>query len=80
MPNFCTSLINYTNGYKIRGNKICRQFTILLIWISFIGQFIHPVIGDVMGLWTLTGVIVILANCENNFIRVHKCKSGATSK
>ena len=47
--------------------KICRHFR-LLIWISFITQFVHPVGEEDQELnWS----IVNLASCEYNFIRVH---------
>ena len=45
--------------------KFCRQIR-LLIWISFIDQFVHPVGGQGIG------CNVILASCGYQFIRVHK--------
>ena len=38
--------IKYT--WILGQGKNCRQFS-LLTWISFIGQFIHPVGGEEMG-------------------------------
>ena len=43
----------------------------LLIWTSFIGQYVHPVGGYGIGYSWQMGGIVILACCEYYFIRVH---------
>ena len=53
--------------------KIC-QFS-LLLWTSFIGQFVHLIGREVMGYrgWmSWMGGIVILASCEHFFIKVHE--------
>ena len=55
------------NGYKIRRGYIDKGKISLLIWTSFIRQFIHPVEG---GRWVKVDGIVILASCEHHFIRV----------
>ena len=53
-----------------RQGKIFRQL-ILLIWTSFIGQFVHPVIRLRDGVKWVESELVILATCVNHFIRVH---------
>ena len=48
----------------------CRQFR-LLTGTSFIGQFVHTVGGEAMGLRGWKGGIVILPSYVYNFIREH---------
>ena len=62
--NFCC-----LNGYRICGyndGKICRQLR-LLIWTSFIGQFVHPVGGNGM----YGGLDGRYSSWEYHFIRLH---------
>ncbi len=63
--------IGYTWIY--RQGKIFSKFC-LLIWTTFIDQFDHPVGGKGMG------CTVILASCENHFVRVLENITYATSK
>ena len=58
----------------LTGEK-CRQFR-LLTWTSHIGQFVHPVGGDRMG---LDGEIIILASYKFYFIKVRNNR-GVRSK
>ena len=44
--------------------------SILLIWTTFIGKFVHS-LGEGGVKWAV-GCIIILARCENDFIRVHE--------
>ena len=53
----------------LTGEFFC-QFN-LLIWTSFIGQFVNLVGGEGDGVKRKNGGIVILASCKYYFIRVH---------